>query len=183
MKGMKRYLIFGLLCVTAVAGAVAVRDVTAHAYSAPPMTEAHITRIRNNCVEAQSALSQLHASDALLRVNRGQLYESISEKLMAPFNSRVALNRLDGAGLVNVATDYERQLEDFRTKYQEYEEAMSKTLRINCMNEPVSFYDSVTDTRIKRQKVHASTVKLHELIANYKDEFETFARNFEEKQQ
>lgn len=165
-----------------LAGAFVTQQL-AHAVASAPMTEAHITRIRNNCVEAQASLSQLHASDALLRVNRGQLYESISEKLMAPFNSRVALNRLDGAQLVSTATDYERELADFRTKYQQYEEAMSDTLRINCKNEPVAFYDSVTDARDKRQKVHESTMVLHETIGDYKDQFEAFAKNYQEKHQ
>lgn len=183
MGGMKRFLIFGLLCITAIAGTTSVYSIVTRAAQAPPMTEAHIARIRSNCVEAQSTLDQLHASDALLRVNRGQLYESISEKLMAPFNSRVALNRLDGTGLIRVATDYERQLADFRTKYQEYEEAMSQTLRINCMNEPVAFYDSVSDTRAKRQKVHASTVELHKLIGDYKNELGTFAKEFRGSQE
>jgi hypothetical protein len=179
---MKRYLILSLICAAALLGAVTVHSL-AHADDVPPMTEAHITRIRNNCVEAQSALNQLHASDALLRVNRGQLYESISVKLMAPFNGRIALNRLDGAQLVSTATDYERELIDFRIKYQQYEEAMSKTLQINCINEPVAFYDSVNDTRTKRQKVHTATALLHATIGNYKDQFEVFAKDFEEKHQ
>lgn len=175
---MKRFLICCLVVVM-LAG-VFIRERVVNAETAP-MTEAHIARIKNNCSEAQTSLSQLHASDALLRVNRGQLYESISVKLMAPFNSRVALNRLDGAELVSIATDYERQLADFRTKYQQYEEAMSQTLRINCTNEPVAFYDSVTSTREKRQKVHDATVALHKTIAEYKDQFELFAKNYQEK--
>src|SRR5689334_18968108 len=111
------------------------------------MTDEHIARIRMNCQDAQSSLSQLHASDALLRVNRGQLYESISTKLMAPLNSRIALHRLDGVKLVATTTRYESQLATFRAKYQEYEEAMSDVLRVNCVNQPVAFYDKVADTR------------------------------------
>ena len=144
-----------------------------------PMTEAHIARIRANCVDAQSTLRQLHASDALLRVNRGQLYESISTKLMAPLNSRISLNRLDGVSLVSIATTYESQLVYFRQSYQQYEEAMSQTLRINCINQPVVFYDSVADARSKRKKVHDSTVALHNTISEYKTEFEAFAKQFD----
>lgn len=177
---MKRIAIFTLATATCLAGAVALQALV-RAEDAPPMTEAHIERIRNNCVEAQSILSQLHASDALLRVNRGQLYESLSVKLMAPFNSRVALNRMDGTELVATATDYEKQLVDFREKYQEYEEAMSKTLRMNCKNEPVSFYDSVADTREKRQAVHESTLTLHKTIKKYKTDLKAFAKDFGEK--
>lgn len=179
MKGMKRFLIPGLMVAAVLAVAATWHfSTSARADDSAPMTEAHIARIRNNCSEAQSALSQLHASDALLRVNRGQLYESISTKLMAPFNSRVALNRLDGSQLISTATTYEQQLNDFRQKYQQYEEAMSNTLRINCTNEPVAFYDAVGDTRAKRQKVHDSTTALHKTIRQYQSEFETFAKNF-----
>jgi hypothetical protein len=175
---MKRFLVFSSVIV-AIVGAV-LWHVSAHAEEGALMTEAHIERIRSNCVEAQSTLNQLHASDALLRVNRGQLYESISTKLMAPFNSRVTLNRLDGIGLVSVATDYERQLVTFRLNYQQYEEAMSRALRINCTAQPVAFYDAIADTRAKRKITNASTQVLHTTIHDYKNEFEAFARRFQE---
>lgn len=146
-----------------------------------PMTESHIARIKANCVEAQSTLTQLHATDALLRVNRGQLYESIATKLMAPFNSRVALNQLDGAALVSIAATYEQQLTQFRSNYQQYEEAMSDLLKINCANQPVAFYDGVADARDKRKKVHDSTLQLQKSVQEYKTEFDTFATKVEDK--
>lgn len=174
---MKRFLVFVVIFSAAVVGVVGWR--TSVRAEIAPMTEAHIARIRASCVEAQSTLTQLHASDALLRVNRGQQYESISTKLMAPLNSRIALNRLDGVTLVSVAAKYEGQLADFRSRYQQYEEAMSRTLKINCTNQPVAFYDSVSDARTKREKVHAATTVLHQTVRDYKNEFETFARQIE----
>ncbi len=174
---MKRSLVF--LGVSTVV--LAVFFMHAARAQSIPMTEAHIQRIRANCVDAQSVLSQLHASDALLRVNRGQLYESISTKLMAPFNSRVALNKFDGSKLVAQSATYETQLNEFRSSYKTYEEAMSKTLRINCTNEPVAFYDSVADARAKRQQVHQTIVTLQKTIQSYKAEFEDFAKQIEEK--
>src|SRR5688500_8599766 len=135
---MKRFMLGTMI----IAGLIGMVSLPALAQSTP-MTEAHIDRIRANCVEAQSTLTQLHASDALLRVNRGQLYESISTKLMAPFNSRVTAAKLDSATLVTVAAAYEQQLNDFRSSYKLYEEAMTKTLRLNCTNQPVAFYDSL----------------------------------------
>jgi hypothetical protein len=176
---MKRFLIFTAVATVAITGAL-VWHVSSARGAEEPMTEAHIARIRSNCVEAQSTLTQLHTSDALLRVNRGQLYESISTKLMAPFNSRVAINKLDGTTLVALATDYERELAAFRLNYQQYEEAMSKTLKINCANQPVAFYDSIGDTRAKRRVTHDSTLALQKTIQDYKNEFEAFARKFQE---
>jgi hypothetical protein len=177
---MKRFIILISIFSLSLTGVVS-RDTFAQT-GAEPMTEAHITRIRANCVKAQSRLNQLHATDALLRVNRGQLYESISTKLMAPLNSRISLNRLPGVSLVATAATYENQLASFRRNYQQYEEAMSQTLKINCTNQPVAFYDSVNDTRAKRKKVHDATLALHQTIHDYKKEFEIFARQIERNQ-
>jgi hypothetical protein len=147
-----------------------------------PMTEAHIERIRANCVDAQATLTQLHTSDALLRVNRGRLYELIAGKLMVPLNSRIAANQLDGASLVSVYTTYEKSLTEFRSNYQKYEQSMSETLRINCTNQPVSFYDKVSETAQLRKNVHSSVTALHGAINDYKAAFEAFAAKFEESQ-
>jgi len=175
---MKKLLVIGL-GITALGSALFL-SVAAKADDTPTMTEAHIERIRANCVEAQSTLGQLHASDALLRVNRGQLYESISTKLMAPLNSRVALNRLDGVGLVAAATSYEQGLASFRSNYQQYEEAMSRALKIDCIKQPVAFYDAVADARLKRKITHDNTLQLHTVIQEYKNAFEEFAKKFQE---
>jgi hypothetical protein len=176
---MKRFLV--LISVFSVVASGVFLAAAVRADDDAPMTEAHIARIKSNCIEAQSTLTQLHATDALLRVNRGQIYELISTKLMAPLNSRIALNRLDGAALVTVATNYEQQLTSFRTHYQQYEEAMSRTLKINCKNQPVAFYDSVTETRDKRKIVHDDAQALQVTIQTYKNDFETFAAKFQEK--
>lgn len=154
--------------------------VAAQTAEAPLMTEEHIERIRNNCVKAQSTLGRLHASDALLRVNRGQLYESMSTKLMTPLNSRIALNSLDSLRLPAIASRYDQQLTNFRQTYQQYEESMSKTLKINCKNQPVAFYDSVDETRTKRELTHQSALELHKIIQEYKAEFDVFAQKFSE---
>ncbi|HSW77722.1 MAG TPA: hypothetical protein VLG36_02915 [Candidatus Chromulinivoraceae bacterium] len=177
---MKRFLIISIALTLVAVTAVAVRPLFVHADDSL-MTEAHIQRIKSNCSEAQSTLFQLHASDALLRVNRGQLYESISTKLMEPFNSRLTINSYNAADMVSIASNYDSELTTFRLNYQQYEEAMSATLAINCTNQPVAFYDSVTDTRAKRSKVHDSALALHKTISDYETAFEAFAaKNFPE---
>jgi hypothetical protein len=173
---MKRSLIVFVVLTAMLSGAFLWQQ-KVEAQNTPPMTEAHIARIRSNCVEAQSTLNQLHTSDALLRVNQGQLYELISTKLMAPFNARVALNKMDASKLLVVSNDYDRELAVFRTNYKLYEEAMSRTLKINCLNQPVAFYDSVTETRAKRKAVHANIVNLKADIQSYKAEFDTLRAN------
>lgn len=141
------------------------------------LSEGHIARIRQNCTRAQATLNQLEKSDALLRNNRGQLYEQISTKLMAPLNSRIALNRLEGLTLTAISLEYDNQLTSFRSSYLQYEEAMSRTLKIDCANKPVEFYESVTDTREKRRKLHGDTVALNALLQSYREDFEAFVKD------
>jgi len=170
-----------ILCLAAVVvGSVALGGVV-HAEDQAPMTEAHIARIRANCIDTKTTLQQLHANDAGLRVNRGQIYESIATKLMAPLNSRMVLSRIDSETFLNIADEYDQQLQAFRLQYQQYDEAMSATLRINCVNQPVAFYDSVVDTRTKRQQTHDATVQLHKTIEKYGIEVDNFAKKFEVK--
>lgn len=178
---MKRLLV--LVTIFTVIGSVAFLLHTSAKAQSSPMTDAHIQRIRTNCIDAQSILTQLHTSDVALRVNRGQLYESISTKLMTPFNSRVTLNKYDGSKLIAQSVEYEQQLAEFRTNYKAYDDAMTKTLRINCINEPVAFYDSVGDARSKRQLVHQSVIKLQESIRGYKTEFDAFVGTLQENAQ
>jgi hypothetical protein len=174
---MNRFAALLVICGTLLLAGVAARTVSAQAE--PPMTEDQINVIRQNCVKAQSTLNELHASDALLRVNRGPLYENISTKLMAPLNSRIALNRMSGLKLTSTTLDYDRQLDTFISDYVQYEEAMSHTLDIHCVNQPVAFYDSLKDTRDKRQKTHADIVALNTSLRAYKANFEDFAKNIQ----
>lgn len=178
---MKRTLIIAGIVATTLVGGLLFGMPSAQAEDAAPMTDAHIARIKANCVDAQATLFQLHASDAGLRVNRGQIYESLSTKLMTPFNLRMVLNRIDAASLVTAAAEYERQLQAFRNQYQEYDQAMTATLRMNCVKQPVAFYDSVADTRKKRQLTHESTVELHKTIEKYGTEVDALSKNFEGK--
>ena len=150
--------------------------VSVQAESQVPMSQSHVERIRSNCIDAQSSLSRLHASDALLRVNRGQLYESILTKLMEPFNRRATASQLDGAELLTIATDYERELGQFRASYINYEESLSSALNMKCVDQPVVFYDNVADARAKREIVHVHTKNLETMITSYQASFETLAK-------
>jgi hypothetical protein len=146
-----------------------------------PMTDAQINQIKSNCLSAKGTMAQLHANDALIRVNRGQMYESMATKLMSRFNDRVGSNHLNSKYLVSVTQDYNTALTTFRNDYQLYEESLSSALKIDCTKEPVSFYDAVADARTKRAQVHSDVLKLHQYIDQYKtafDEFVTGLMNF-----
>ena len=151
---------------------------TAKAQSAS-LTSEQIELIRNNCTSTKSTLSQLHASDALLRVNRGQIYESMASKLMDPFNNRLGNNRLDSRATSAVTSSYRTALDTFRTDYRLYEEKLSSAIRIDCANAPTLFYTTIEQARVNRAKVHEDVVKLHRYIDDYRSAVGDFLLNFE----
>ncbi len=143
-----------------------------------PMTDEQINRIRTNCVSTKNTLTQLHASDALLRVNRGQIYLSMTTKLMSRFNARAESNRANAKDLVSVTETYGSALLNFQNDYKTYEEQLSSALKIDCSKEPVAFYDAVASARVKRAQVHNDVVTLHQYIDTYKLTFDAFATDF-----
>lgn len=130
----------------------------------------HIEHIKSNCQSVVGTLSRIHANDAPLYINRNQTYFSISDKLMARLNGRLALNRYDAAQLVRTASVYNATLTKFRSTYREYDTAMADLIRIDCRKQPVDFYEKVAETRELRQKVNDSSGQLKSLIEQYRNE-------------
>ncbi len=150
---------------------------TCQTVSADPissLTDDQLSQIKQNCSRVKTTLARIHANDGLLRVNQGQQYETITTKLMAPLNSRIALNQLDGVDMVKTTVDYNTQLSKFRDEYRLYEEKLSNLLHIDCSNEPYNFYESIKPTRKQRARVAASVTKLNQLIDQYKSQLDTF---------
>jgi len=142
------------------------------------LTDAKVVQIRTRCTSIQTTLNRIHANDALLRVNQGQLYDKLSSKLMAPFNSRLALNRLDANQLVSVTSSYENNLGQFRTKYQTYEVSLSDLLKIDCTKKPTQFYDLLVKTRDDRKEVDKAVAQLVVDIKMYRKAFISFAQPY-----
>ncbi len=179
MKFLTRLLVLGAL----VAGGLAFTAATAEAQQEnATMTDAHIQRIVSNCSQANRTLTQLQANDALMRMNRGQLYDLISTKLMARLNSRLSINRLDAAKLVSVTAAYDKALTLFRSRYEVYADQLASTIEIDCKKQPVAFYDAVTKSRELRGLVHASVLDLGRYIEQYGQEFTLFRNGFLEQQ-
>ena len=174
MKISRSLLVICLIAVATLGGAywsrVSAQD--------QPMTDQQIQLIRTNCVSAKNTLNQLHASDALLRVNMGQTYESMSTKLMDSFNGRVSNNHFNSSNLVSAMGTYNSTLDVFRTDYITYEVKLSSTLNINCLNQPVSFYDAVASSRTLRDKVHLDIVKLNQYIDQYQSAVTLFENDY-----
>lgn len=167
--------VLGLLFVSAPVGAQSASD-------GGIMTDAHIQRIKQNCRAASRTIQQMHVNDGPLRVNRGQVYDSVSSKLMTPLNSRLIVNKLDASSLVKLTAQYDKALTDFRESYKKYDNQVSNVLKIDCAKQPVSFYDAVAEARKQRGTVHGHVVRLHELIKEYGTAFGTFRERFDNGQ-
>lgn len=166
------------ISLIAVAIIVTLTGGVAQAQEQTPLIldDAQISHIRTRCVDVQSFLSRLRANDGLRRVNLGQQYETISTRLMAPMNSRIALNKLDGVDLTKTAVDFNAQLDVFRESYRDYERALTSTIDMKCKDQPVTFYDSVMAARTKRIAVKESMTDLSVLLQRYNTQFDQFSQ-------
>lgn len=162
------------LMVVVLAVALSGTVVRAEDQSSLLLTDDQIALIRINCTDVQSALQRIHASDALVRVNLGQRYETIATKLMAPLNSRIALNRLDNVELTKTTADFNDALDEFRTLYQQYEQTTLGAIQMNCKDQPVRFYDTISLAREHRAAVHEAVGKLNNLLKQYGSQFDAF---------
>ena len=95
---------------------------------------------------------------------------------MAPLNARIASNKMDGRELGSITLQFDKQLAVFRASYTEYGRAMDRTVAIDCVKNPVEFYESVAQSREKRQALYHEDQALVTLVESYKAEFETFRK-------
>ena len=142
------------------------------------LSDAQRSHIRSECTQIKGSLSQLHATDALLRVNRGQVYESLVNKLMAPFNGRLSSAGLDNKAMATHIEQYQTALTAFRTDYITYEKKIAELLRTDCSSEPTKFYQLVLDARERRKTVHEDVVRLHQIIDDYGNSVSDFLLNY-----
>ena len=166
-------LILFLLVVSAVSLSIS----TVSAQTAV-LSDAQINSIKANCTPAKNILSQLHANDALLRVNRGQIYDSMSTKLMTRFDNRVSGAGFNTLYLSQAMSDYVSALNDFRQSYRSYEEKLSKTIDIDCNKDPTGFYQSLMDARYNRTELHTSVTKLNQKMNDYGSAVSDFKSSF-----
>lgn len=138
--------------------------------SSTELSDAQVNLVKLNCVSVESTLSRIHANDALSRVHLGQEYETISTKFMAPMNSRVALAKLDGVALTKTTVEFNAKLDKFRSLYQQYEQTMFRAIQIKCVDQPVSFYATLTQAQTDRVAVRQVVAELAELVTQYQQE-------------
>ncbi len=173
---MRRIFSVVIVSLFSVAVLASLAVTPAHAED---LTPDQMTRVKENCVSIKSSLNQLHVSDALLRVNRGQMYESMGSKLMDTFNNRLSNNRLDNKAMTTVTSNYRAALTNFRLDYIAYEQKLSEAIRTDCVAQPNSFHNKLQEARELRTKVHEDVLRLHRLIDDYRTSVSDFLLNFE----
>jgi len=173
MKLPARLIIVGFVAAILLS-VVAFRDSLAQV----ALSDEQLKAISTNCLSIKGTLNQLHASDALLRVNRGQIYEAMGTQLMDRFNSRLAGNGLDATGTLAVTKSYRTTLDTFRSDYQTYEHQLSMALAVDCKAEPGAFYTATEQARTSRAKVHSDIIELNQDIDDYRSAVNDFLINF-----
>lgn len=131
-----------------------------------PLTDEYIASIRAGCSDALQGLLQIERSEAVTRVNRGRAYESLIQ-LIAAFNSRVVLNKLDAPVLTSTAANIQSEFSSFQRHYLDYADKLDATLEINCRDAPVTFYDNLTAAREARAKVATDIRDIDTLLNEY----------------
>ena len=131
-----------------------------------PLTDKHIESIRVSCADAKQSILQVQRTEAVTRVNRGREYEDML-KLLAAFNSRVVLNKLDAPLLTSTASKLQAKFAEFQRHYLDYANRLDDTLEINCKEAPVSFYDNLTAAREMRAQVAADIQDMIRLQDQY----------------
>jgi hypothetical protein len=175
MKISKKIVLTGFIFAVFIGGLSVIK--IASAQNDQP-TNTQIQLVHENCLTLKSTLNQLHASDALLRVNMGQLYESMTIKLMNGFNGRIENNNLNNNSLVSVTRSYNGILDNFRNDYQTYEERLSIAMNVDCQNNPTSFYNAISSARYYRNRVHADILKLNQYIDRYQSTLDQFESDY-----
>jgi hypothetical protein len=132
-------------------------------------TEAQLTKIQTECSSIKSHLKKLRSNDALMRVNLGQNYETISSRLMAKLNARIATNKLNGSKLVEKSAEFNENMGYFRENYQTYEKELVKLVDMDCQKTPKDFYIQLERVRYYRKELNFNTTKLSEIAKEYED--------------
>lgn len=138
------------------------------------LTEAQSQAISDSCTVSKIALGEVHSNDAVMRVNLGQEYSNITNRLMAPLNSRIALAGRDGVELTRITAEYNQVLQEFRALYSSYDDSVQKALNIDCRQQQAEYYAAVMTAREQRQEVRAAVEQLNELARQYRSEVDEF---------
>ena len=137
-----------------------------------PLTDEYIASIRSGCADALQGILRVQRAEAVTRVNRGREYEEML-RLLAAFNSRIVLNKLDAPVLTRTTSQLQAKFSMFQKDYLDYADKMDGTLKINCKEAPVTFYDNLTAAREARARVAGDVRDMDTLLNEYQKGFDS----------
>jgi hypothetical protein len=131
-------------------------------------SEGQLEIIKTNCLTAQSDIQRISRNDVTARVNRGRDYDQVL-KLFYAMNTRVAVNNKTVPKLAEITKSFEDALNDFRLKYNDYNDTVKATLGFGegCVDRPGDFYSSLDKARGQRQSIYELTRHLDQLLGDY----------------
>lgn len=121
-----------------------------------------------NCETIKLRLKQVQINDSLTRVNYGQAYESVIEKVLTPANTRLVANRYDASGLVTTTTQFNNGLQNFRSSCRSYKSKLDDLVLTDCKNNPIDFYRKLETVRSARAGLGHQLEVLDGQIESYK---------------
>lgn len=163
MKHLRSLAFF--VCSASLVGLMAQPDIVV-AQAVPSLSQLRL--VRSQCQSVRSTLQRIQHNDALLRVNAGQAYNTISTNLIAKLNSRLALAQIDSSRMVVIARDYEEARKAFAQQYNEYESSLATLVKMDCTDKPDEFYAQLIKTRDARRQVSESVTTMGKLAADYR---------------
>lgn len=131
--------------------------------------------IATTCTTAQSVLNQIQKADIGSRINRGHDYNEILD-LMFAMNARLSVNKIAAPSLTDLALQFEQNLAKFRTNYDSYDDTLTNTLKIKCVDNPMGFYDKLETTRATRELLRQDITTLSGNIDDYYAEFNAIVK-------
>lgn len=133
-------------------------------------------KIVSECQKIKGQIGKTRSNDALMRVNLGQSYETISDKLMVNLNTRIASNKLNGSKLVEKTAEFNENVIYFRENYQKYEKELTKLSDMKCSDKDIAktFYEQLEKVRYLRSELNYNTTKIAEISKEYKDALREF---------
>lgn len=170
----KRIALF-LLSATAVVLFLMTSSANAEETHLTPNQAEYISSV---CKTIEPSLTQLHSNDALLRVNVGQNYESIGTRLLNRFSARVQFNNLNNSNLVTANDEYDKSLVLFRNAYRDYEVSLSELIALDCQKEPTRFFNTLENTRSKRQAVRQQVEAVNAQLQIFMDTVNQFEEGY-----
>ncbi|HET8690092.1 MAG TPA: hypothetical protein VFL81_01530 [Candidatus Saccharimonadales bacterium] len=130
------------------------------------MSDQKIEIVKSNCQSSQVTLKQIQLSDVATRISRGRDYQQLI-KLMATFNSRLALNKIDAGNLTTITADMEGQFNNFQQTYINYSDQLGNLISINCQNKPSDFYNQLEAARGLRSDLAKQVDEMDQLLDGY----------------